>query len=396
MAEGEPPTREHNVPDSEPNLEQPWYGAQDASRFLGLHRSTIHLAVKRSVLVPDATTPGGHYRFREATLLAFAERLRHGAATSAASAVAPLRVLSALTHMAACGEHVDAICAEAVAGIRRTQHGCDMCAIMQLHEPEDACISGECLAQAGFPDGFIDEWIQVVREGRLELASRVAVRTRQPIVYEDTHTVQMHFGTTVLVRKANIRSLVIVPIIADSLSLGVLVCASSHAQRFIGADLEFLQAICDAIALSMGAARYTATTRQLIAAALDVRRASVPDDLAGAGTPSTRLASLDKIVRTCVRANSTWISGFPGQEDTALRCTLLLDLTCRAWGSSHLEVARTRENNAVWTAAAVSIMLRQGARGVVGVVWRGEHRPSAADHALLVTYAASCLVALGG
>src|SRR5690242_17398858 len=50
-------------------------GANEAARFLGIHRSTLHQAVKNGVITPDLTTQGGHFRFSRATLDAFAVRI---------------------------------------------------------------------------------------------------------------------------------------------------------------------------------------------------------------------------------------------------------------------------------------------------------------------------------
>ena len=52
---------------------------------LGLHRSSLYLAIKRGLITPDLITRGGHARFSEATLDAYAEQLRHTFATRPSS-----------------------------------------------------------------------------------------------------------------------------------------------------------------------------------------------------------------------------------------------------------------------------------------------------------------------
>src|SRR5262249_24382394 len=55
--------------------EEKLVGANEAARFLGIHRSTLHQAVKNGAITPDLTTHGGHFRFSRATLDAFAVRI---------------------------------------------------------------------------------------------------------------------------------------------------------------------------------------------------------------------------------------------------------------------------------------------------------------------------------
>src|SRR5262245_9493289 len=94
--------------------EEHLYGAQEAARFLGIHRSTLHLAVKRNILVPDSKTPGGHLRFRRETLDAFAVRLAHEAVTSTTS------LLSSLGRTLTLPNGPQEFCHLAVARIRET------------------------------------------------------------------------------------------------------------------------------------------------------------------------------------------------------------------------------------------------------------------------------------
>src|SRR5579864_5922075 len=76
------------------------YAAQAAAELLGIHRTTLYLAVRKMKLVPDAYTPGGHARFRRETLERFRDRLTLDSATggdgSIARAVA--RAVASLSH----------------------------------------------------------------------------------------------------------------------------------------------------------------------------------------------------------------------------------------------------------------------------------------------------------
>src|SRR5262245_50137930 len=90
------------------------YGAQEAAQLLGIHRSTLHHAVRNGHIIPDFQTPGKHHRFRLATLEAFGRYLRTEAAASEARVVAPIQILANLAHTLAMSDGMDKACQEAV------------------------------------------------------------------------------------------------------------------------------------------------------------------------------------------------------------------------------------------------------------------------------------------
>src|SRR5579862_3994397 len=76
--------------------DEPLLGAQAAAHYLGLHRSTLFLAVREGVLIPDERTRGKHTRFRRATLDAYKARYATASATGETALVPLLRALSEL------------------------------------------------------------------------------------------------------------------------------------------------------------------------------------------------------------------------------------------------------------------------------------------------------------
>ena len=82
-------------PDSVPPS-TPLIASGAAALRLGLHRSTLYLAIKRGLITPDLITSGRHARFSEATLDAYAEQLRHTFATRPSSTLKLRHLLLAL------------------------------------------------------------------------------------------------------------------------------------------------------------------------------------------------------------------------------------------------------------------------------------------------------------
>ncbi len=182
------------------------YGAQEAAEFLGIHRSTLHLAVAHNVLVPDAHTPGGHVRFRRETLDEFTARLHCEPATSRS------QLMCELVETLDDPEGDIAFCHRAFARIRQAIPAFTMCAVALSTPTPDDPHAIQPLVQEGFPEHLAPQYMAM--RPRMEFATTTALRTHEPELCEDISRKRaLRMGTSSLLRRGELRCFAIIPII---------------------------------------------------------------------------------------------------------------------------------------------------------------------------------------
>jgi excisionase family DNA binding protein len=373
-----------------------WYGAQEAARLLGIHRSTLHLAVQHGLIVPDFVTPGKHLRFSQATLDAFSEHLRAEAATNEARFLAPIQILASLARTLTMPDGAARACQEAVTMLCESNIGIDMaCVAASVDEPADRH-GLQLVAQRGFPDWFFQEYGRL--HPNLRLAPRRVVRTMEPVVCEDAMEVDARENRALqLVKQANIRSYAVLPIPGPNgrtrRAYGVLVVASKPPRRLMQANANLLSIVADQLAVALAEA--------VLPALIDVQitrrvmQRSFVTLANAAGTPDQEnCRRLQEIFLEETGAETVCALGFGMSEDLDRLDPRLLGLACEACAGDRLVRQLWYDGGVVSrTAAAASTPLRPHHRAAIGAVWSGARRCGEAEHTLFVGFASAYALA---
>lgn len=403
------------------------YGTQEAAEFLGIHRSTLHLAVARNVLIPDGHTPGGHLRFRRQTLEHFADRLHCEPATNRSSSLTELVATLALR------EGDIAFCHRAFARIRQAIPAFTMYAVAWSAPTPSDPHAIEPLIQEGFPPHLMPQY-QKMRPN-LEFATTTALRTMEPELCEDIakkHPLRM--GTSSLLRRRELRSFAIVPIVIQESPLGVLVVASAKPHRIPPPEVSFLQSIAADLGVALSCHAHLNDLRSSLAVAADLAlraaqlQAEVTSlpyvqwermitgidelcDLLCGGSGAEEVVVLGETlrhVRTPAKhqcssddtAAPVATGSMPSTYDTAAgagKSPQLDELVARVRTQGDSESERETWSEVDGTHCALALNLPAGRleRVTVGAAWHGERREPEADEALLLAFASACTLLLG-
>lgn len=228
---------------------EPLLGAQEAARILGVHRSTLHIAIHKQLLIPDARTQGGHVRFRRETLEAFREQVMGLAVTSPTSVFAPMESLAELAHLLAERQPAEEVASAAIQGITHALHGIDGCIIsVVVPEPHDR-LALHVLARYGLPENVIARFERL--RTTYKFATTAALRTLEPQICENTATEPLHTGTAEIRRIWQLGAYIALPLVKDGEALGVLLCVSRHPRAFSERERTFLRGIADMLTVAL-------------------------------------------------------------------------------------------------------------------------------------------------
>lgn len=245
------------MPDRQPDVQgDQLIGPQEAARYLGVHRSTLHIAIKHHLIVPDERTPGGHARFHIATLEAFRSRLARESATGEAGALAPLLALAdmsrQITEMPPLVEEthtLNDLAQTAVDGILSVVRGTDTCYVAQKRPTTQTPYGLKLLAQHGVPEKAVAELVR--RQARFTFATTNVMVTRQREVVTDTSQARLHGGTQQSMRLSPVGAYAIVPILRGDEAIGVIGCISQRPRQYSAFDLTFIEGVAHELAVAM-------------------------------------------------------------------------------------------------------------------------------------------------
>ncbi|MFI5274028.1 MAG: GAF domain-containing protein [Ktedonobacterales bacterium] len=235
---------EHIAPERSERL----LGTQEAAKLLGLHRSTLNMAVRRRLLIPDEQTPGGHLRFHPATLETFRERLVVCPATGAETAAAPMRLLTDLLCLLAHEGPLEALCGRVIDIVPRALPGIAICLIARAVVEPDGRLMPQTIAASQLPEEVITRFEQI--KTTFKFATIIAMRTLSTQYCEDVFTEQIHTGTRELLRIWPLGCYAVVPVALHGQTVGVLVCTGPAPRHFTDHDKALLGAVADALAVA--------------------------------------------------------------------------------------------------------------------------------------------------
>ncbi len=377
-----------------------WLGAHEAAGFLGIHRSTLHAAVRQGAIVPDAHTPGGHMRFREQTLIAFRDRLAEGSAT-AGTLFASVGALGDLARLLGECAPFERVCNAAIAGIQTALPGVDICAIaVRADDPLDPA-GLRCVVSAGVPDWAFADYVRLHRT--FKFATAVTLRSGEMELCEDTASESMHTGTARICRALRLGAYAILPIGAGRQTFGVLNCSCHRPHLFSDHERAFLRGVADHLAAAyvtgahLDALRlHVAVTSELTAAALGMRarrerEAEIPCDTAPAGDdPRTELGDIFRRLTGAARICAVGFGVDLLDDDRHLQ-----ELACAARDSKEPARRQWREGGILYTGVAVGVPTGMGSRAAAAAAWSGERQSLHGDSALLASFVAAYTLAVG-
>jgi excisionase family DNA binding protein len=223
-------------------------GSQEAAKLLGVHRSTINTLVRRHLLVPDAVTPGGHLRFRRATLDAFRERLAARAAPRAGATATALRLLADVAHLLARERPLAELCASMTAGIPRALPGVDLCVVWRVTPRPGDPQALTVVSSWGLPDDVRTHFNRL--RTTFKFAATVALRMQTPQYCEDASATPQPTGIATINHIWPVGHYAALPIIVWGEAVAVTVCAGHAPRHFSVHDRTLLGALADLLAVA--------------------------------------------------------------------------------------------------------------------------------------------------
>lgn len=375
-----------------------WYGAQEAARFLGVHRSTLHIAVRQGLIVPDQYTPGRHARFKRETLEAFRVRISDHPATSDAAPQASLHALARLASAMVQTSEPAELAGVALASIRRAMPQVDMsCIAIRTGDPHDH-YRMRLLAQHGLPDWVISDYIRF--RSTFRFATTAALRSLCPQTCEDTSKERLYSGTERLLQSLRLGAYFVQPILTEEEPLGVVICLYKHPHAFVESERTLMQGIADELATALIHAHQLRsltgtlmTSQVLMRHALDVRAGAPPAVKAEESTVSAvePHEALGRLFKHLSGAEDVCAMGFG--RDLGTSDPHLLDIVCQACAGDEMVQTQWGQNGVPYTGIGASIPFAKGLRAGVAAAWLGRRPFAEADHSLLLTFAGAYVVA---
>lgn len=378
-------TVEQETTPQEPVSDGQWYASQAAADLLGIHRSTLHLAVRRMKLVPDAYTPGGHARFRRETLARFSERLALDSATGGDSSIsrAVASAVGALSRFTA----LEPVCVAVVDAALTISPGFEAC-LVSLYDEDQQRGEFRVLASRGVSQRLMTHYYWLRRQPSVDFISLNAVRRGERFICEDVEapSAQTPEGSQHTLREAGWRSCATFPCVSEGQGLGLLMCLGHSPYSVSEPEIVALGNLSDVVTVALRRwLRDEAARRQTETISAMMRQAQE----AGARMPrADDLVTLRRICQQGAKARivSEWgitsvaQSEAPPSLISLMRTAAIADTPQRAeWVDD--------DGRVVALAAPAPTACRQAA---VGAIWRRQDMRSGMELALLEVYAQAC------
>lgn len=198
------------------------YAAQAAADLLGIHRSTLYLAVRKLKLVPDTYTPGGHARFRRQTLQRFADRIAMESATGGEGTAS--RALAGAVASLSGYTNLEDVCKTVVGAVRGVCPEMSM-AIAVATKSDTPRTDFQRIAAEGMPPHLATGYRLMRRQPGTDAITDLVAREQKPFICEDV--LEQNTGAPEaalhLIRNIGMRSCAVFPCVYDGVTLGVLI-----------------------------------------------------------------------------------------------------------------------------------------------------------------------------
>jgi len=215
-----------------------------AALRLGLHRSTLYLAIKRGLITPDLITAGGHARFSDETLAVYAAHLRHAFATRPSGA--PL--LQNLRHAVSMATGAEPPLLESLRQIQRALPAFTTLGVVEPAAPRADTPAYRIAAQIGISSALMERFRLLY--GRVSLSVPLVLASGEPIYLDDaSRQPPRTAGTALLLRMAAHRAYAVLPLILGNRVRGTLGVSSSEPFAFTAQTRDLLGDVAMELAL---------------------------------------------------------------------------------------------------------------------------------------------------
>lgn len=366
------------------------YSAHTAAEFLGIHRSTLHLAVRKAKLAPDAYTPGGHARFRRETLQQFSDRLALDSATGGDGSIA--RALSSAVSTLSHITDLEPVC-EAV--VDAALMACpSFAACIALACRDDCPREGfRLIASRGVDERLMLEYNWLRRHPGVDFISSLVARNGERLLIPDIQAEEQSVpdGTRRLFTSAGWRSVAVLPCVSEGQTIGLLVCLGRVTCGLCDPEIAALEQLADVMTVALRRWRRDVATRRQTEAMSEL--IVLAQTCAGRGHRDGDLLTLRHICQQGARAKLVCEWGIDGAKDETAP-EPLAELLRAAAAEGATQRAEWSGDDGATVAVAIPAPTA-GSRASVGAIWRKVDMRSGMELALLQVYAQSYASIIG-
>jgi excisionase family DNA binding protein len=360
-----------------------------AAQLLGVHRSSLHLAIKNSVIVPDLVTQGGHYRFSRATLEAYAEHIAYAPLTTNAD------LLTLLPRMLALPDGKERLCRQTFATVERRMP--DMTAFVVVEAPGGAerRILPQITTSLRFPRTLLNQFIATY--GKQETTMSRVLVTGEPFYCDNVRTKLIPYsGSQLLNRRSPYQAYAILPLITGGEVLGTFGACSRLPHEFTPDEKGLLEKSSQSLAIAL-ACHNLVWARQAHAVALaNLLKASFYYRGRPARRRTVQTAQAERLFRLFqaeTSAEETFVAGVESrlqpQSDGARR------LADQIIAGESVATAQWESEHGPLVGVAIAIPHSGAYPIALGGVWRGALEESGDYTALLYAFAGSYALGRG-
>lgn len=362
------------------------YASAAAADFLGIHRSTLHLAVRRLKLIPDSYTPGGHARFRRETLERFSERLALDSATGGDGSIARAlaNAVASLSHFTA----LEPVCAAVVDATLAACPSFEGCMVIAYNDDSQRS-DFQLLASRGIPKQLATEYRWLRRHPGVEFITSTVAKQRTRFLCGDLQApgADVPEGGLQALSSASWRSCAALPCVSDGQTLGLLVGLGRTPCGFTEPEVAALVNLADVVTVALrrwrrdeAAQRQTETIGALMRQSQAIAGRAADDDI----------STLRQICQQGARAKLVREWGITADEESQTPAPLAELLRAAAAADAPQRAEWTEPEGASIALATPTL----DGRAAVGAIWRRQDMRSGMELALLQVYAQACAEAV--
>lgn len=360
-----------------------------AAQLLGVHRSSLHLAVKNNVLAPDLVTQGGHYRFSRATLEGYADHITHAPLTTNAD------LLTLLPRMLSLPDGKERLCRQAFAAIERRIPNLTAFVVVEAGVDPARRILPHITMSLRFPRAILKQFTATY--GKQEMTTTRVLVSGEPYYCDNVRTRIVPFsGSQLLNRRSPYQAYAVLPLAIGVEVFGTLGVCSRVPHAFTADEKLLLEKAAQSLAIALKC-HNAVWTRQSHAVALTaLLKASF--DYRGRparrrNAPTAHAEELLRVFQKETGAEETFVAGVESrlepQSESARR------LADRVTGGEPVAAAQWSDEHGALVGVAITIPHGDAYPIALGGVWRGVLEESADYTSLLYAFAGAYALGRG-
>jgi GAF domain-containing protein len=360
-----------------------------AAHELGVHRSSLHLAIKNNVLAPDLVTQGGHYRFSRATLAAYAGHIAHAPLTTNAD------LLTLLPRIITQPDGKERLCRYTFASVERRLSDMTGFVVVESQPSSDQRIRPHITTSLRFPRTILDQFVATY--GKQDMTTARVLATGEPFYCDNVRTQFIPYsGSQLLNRRSPYQAYAILPLSNNDGVFGTLGICSRIPHAFTPDEKDLLQRAAQSLAITLMCYNVVWARQSHAVALTALLRASFDNRgrLAHRRSPHSEQAEvLLRVFQRETSAEDTFVASVEShlepQSEVARR------LADRIIGGKPVAVEQWEDDLGSLVGVAIGIPHGDANPIALGGVWRGALEESVEYTALLYALAGACALGRG-